>query len=252
MSNGYELSIKEYKILLKIKKELLLNKQMFYIKCKNLDKEAIYNMVLEKLYELKEPYLINNIQVSEVKYKFTSIYKVIINYKYTIKEEEIINCYIKNINFSYDNNYILLKKIYNYISKNFKCDKKQHNFVNFLTNKNGDFRCFSLLFHLICNKYCIENITLEGFINNNFKYIYNWNFVKLDDKWYNIDIYRGTLENCYNYFLKPDFSFGNYIRLNKYVTNDFYNKHESAQVKYKKYGNIKVIPIKQPYIKYIK
>lgn len=240
------MTIKEQQISLKIVKELMQNKNRFSIKVRNSNVNEIKNILIKKIAEFKNIYFVKDISVIEIPYVFSNEYKIHILYKFNLKQEKIISAYLEDIVAESIEKVDIVKEIYNYIKEDYIYDKKQHDFIKFLIDGKGDYYCFSLLFNLICNKYNINNILLEGYLNYNFKCNYIWNFVEIDNLWYNVDVALDTKNNTNNYFLKPDVYFYKHIRNNKYVTNKFYNTYKSAQINYGEIPICKVLEARQP------
>jgi len=66
-----------------------------------------------------------------------------------------------------------------------------------------------------------------------------WNLVKIDDKWYNIDLtWDDPITNTgeqvlrYNYFLKNQDGFWDHIRLDKFNTSEFLKLYPIAEESY--------------------
>lgn len=239
------MTIKEQQISLKIIKELRQNKDRFTIKVSKTNVKEVKKVLIRKICEVKNIYFVKDISIIEIPYNFFCEYKIHILYKFNLKQEKIISAYLEDIIAESQNKIDIVKEIYNYVKNDYVYNKKQHDFIKFLIDGEGDYYCFSLLFNLICNKYNINNILLEGYLNYNFKRNYIWNFVEIDGLWYNIDVSLDTKNNTNNYFLKPDVFFYKHIRNNKYVTDNFYNTYKSAQLNYGETPVCKVLEVKQ-------
>ena len=82
----------------------------------------------------------------------------------------------------------------------------------------------------LCNKAGVETRFIRGIGGNDTKVNHAWNAVKIDGKWYNIDVTwddKGGFGISYEYFLKSDADFPLHIRSGRY------NNIEISKTSYK-------------------
>lgn len=235
-----------YKLRLDIKTNILKGKFTFVVKYKKNSKKKVKDIVDTILAETKNDLFLKQIEILELKNVLNSDYRVSILFKYNDIDRRYINEYLNDLVLESNTDYEKIKEIYDFMLENFKYNKYQKDFVCLLKTEEGNFESLSLLFSIICNKFNINNIFIEGFIGKIFNKQYKWNFVEIDSEWYNIDVALDIKNNTKRYFLLPDFSFENHLRDDPYITKEFYEKYPSAVARYgTKDPNMKYLKIKQ-------
>ncbi len=171
----------------------------------------------------------NNFLIKILKTKFNKsintffIYPINGNYNTYIKHEFLFNNLIKNNfnNYGYLNsNYIIKNSIIFLFNKNFKYNLSLNYSNNFLYKVKSQLLYIEYL-NSINKKFNLNSLNNNFYINSLFL-INNFSFNKLDNNifpnfGYYINLYiKYTLLNLYNNYFKINFSFSNYIPLNKY------------------------------------
>ena len=239
-----------YKLRIDIKTNILKGKFVFVVNYKKNSKKDVENTVRTILNETKNNLFLKQIEIIELKNILSSDYRISILFKYNDSDRRYINEYLNDLVLESDNDYEKIKEIYEFMLENFKYNKRQKDFISLLKTEEGNFESLSLLFSIICNKFNINNIFIEGFVGKIFNKQYKWNFVEIDNEWYNIDVALDIKNKTNKYFLLPDFSFENHLRDDPYITKEFYEKYPSAVAKYgTKDPNMKYLKIKQASVK---
>lgn len=132
-----------------------------------------------------------------------------------------------------------IKYAYDYIIANVKYDNKfvGHSAYSALIEKTAVCEgCASLLYRMLSmfGVPC-RIVTGRGLSEN-----HAWNLIKLNEKWYNVDVtwdlYRCATErslSLYGYFLKADSSFMNHTRDIAFNTREFRMQHPMSLIDYK-------------------
>lgn len=176
-------------------------------------------------------YICGNLAGYKCRYfKYEQYSKFVFEFSYheTIAETQIVNSQVKSIiskmNLNGKSTYDKVKIIHDYIIKNVSYDTTCQNYS-----------AYSALIHKtsVCNGYALLAYKMLTYANIPCKYVtgytstngvkqeHAWNLVKVDDKWYNMDItWDDTDKNneiLYDYFLKGSTNFEyNHIRHTRY------------------------------------
>jgi len=167
-----------------------------------------------------------------------SILKFTVEYATTIKQEKKLSAQIKSIlkKLELDDatDYNKVKTIHDYIINIVNYDETYSKFsaYNALINKTAVCQGYSLLAYRMFNDAGIPCRVIEGLGNGG---DHAWNIVKVDGKWYNIDLTWDdpltpdrTPMLSYDYFLKNDIDFIEHVRDAKYNTSSFLKKYRIA------------------------
>jgi Uncharacterized protein involved in cytokinesis, contains TGc (transglutaminase/protease-like) domain len=126
--------------------------------------------------------------------------------------------------------YETVLNVHNYLIKNFEYDYRTEmvNHTDIDGFRDGEMVCsgYSLAAYYLLNSAGVKTRTVMGSAGDDTsgEITHMWNVVKLEDKWYNLDITwddRGGDSISYEYFLKSDEDFKDHTRSPKYNSSNF-------------------------------
>jgi len=164
-------------------------------------------------------------------------------YRTTVKQEKTLNTKIgsvlKALDFEAATDYKKVKAIHDYIIKRTSYDQtlKKHTAYNALINKSSVCEGYALAAYRMFTDAGIECRIITGTAGGG---SHAWNIVKVNDKWYNIDLTwddpimsSGEQALRYDYFLKNAKEFSDHTRASEYNTKAFHKAYPIAQDSYK-------------------
>ena len=168
-------------------------------------------------------------------YHFEITYKL--TYKITKNEsnkfEKKLAKTVKNMKLNGKSNKAKIKKIYNWITKNVKYDKKSKGIKKFtayaaLMNKKAVCQGYAVLFYRMCEEAGVDSKVITG---KSYGENHAWNIAKVGKKYYNLDSTwdAGKKAKNYKYFLKGNKNFKNHKRNSQYSSSTFYNAFPMAK-----------------------
>jgi len=171
----------------------------------------------------------------EGKYHFSFKYKV--NYRITKAEaaafETKLTKVVYGMKLQNKGNKAKIKKIYKWITKNVKYDKKSKGTKKYtayaaLINKKAVCQGYSVLFYRMCKKAGVNAKVITGTGNGE---NHAWNIAKVGKKYYNLDATwdAGRAAKNYKYFLRGNKAFKHHVRNSEFVSNAFYNAYPMAK-----------------------
>lgn len=132
------------------------------------------------------------------------------------------------------NDYETVKNIHDYLINNFNYDYRETstNYTDIEGFRDGVMVCngYAMATFYLCNKAGVETRFITGIGGNDTEENHAWNAVKIDGKWYNMDVTwddEGGYGISYKYFLKSDADFPLHIRSGRY------NNIEISKTSYK-------------------
>lgn len=178
------------------------------------------SVVAKALEQLKadDPYTHLNLNKWQLSYKGTSK-QVTLTFKFTYltdaKKEAYVDNQVKKLAASITKgaktDYDKVKAIHDYIVLNAKYDSKtkgsQYTAYTLLTEKKGVCQAYTALAYRLFEEAGVQSKVAVGKAN---KVLHSWNLVKIDGKWYHVDItFNDPVNNKanlinYNYFLNTD------------------------------------------------
>lgn len=165
-----------------------------------------------------------------------------VQYETTLSEERIVDskvaAILKKLNLANNSDYEKVKKIHDYIINNASYDTSYQNSTSYdlLINKSSVCEGYTLTAYRMFVDAGLESkiITGEGEGEP-----HAWNLVKVQGKWYNIDLTwddpvssSGKPILRYNYFLKNTRDFTGHIRYDEFNTVDFTSRYPIAANSY--------------------
>ena len=167
--------------------------------------ELILNSAAKDDY-LKKSLIGLEVLTSRSKLKITAKYRTTKDQEKYISDEidMIINSLINNNSSDYEK----VKAINDYLVKRFEYDTnlQSNNAYLALTTNNTTCQGYSMVAYKMFEKAGIETRMSFGTLDNT---PHGWNQVKVNGKWYNIDITNNDSTNSYKFFLKSDTTFMN-------------------------------------------
>ena len=143
------------------------------------------------------------------------------------------------------NDYETVLNVHDYLIENFDYDYRvtSKNYTDIDGFKDGLMVCdgYAMATYYLCNKAGVETRLILGIANNDTVENHAWNVVKINGKWYNMDVTwddKGGNDKSYDYFLKSDADFPGHIRSNNYNSSNFgieISKTSYTTTSYKKY-----------------
>lgn len=172
----------------------------------------------------------------------TATLKLTVAYKATLAQEQKVDAKIKSVlkslKLENKSDYKKVKAIHDYIINRVSYDQTfmKYSAYNALINKSSVCEGYAAAAYRMFLDSGIESRIIIGFADGG---AHAWNIVKVNGKWYNIDLTwddpimsNGKQALRYDYFLKNDADFGNHIRDIKYRTQEFYKKYPIAAKSY--------------------
>jgi transglutaminase/protease-like cytokinesis protein 3 len=167
-----------------------------------------------------------------------------VEYETTLKQEQKldtnINSVLKKLNLSGKTDYEKVKAMHDYIIKRVTYDENltKHSAYNALIDKSAVCEGYSAAAYLMFNKAGIDCRIVNGSAGGG---PHSWNIVKVDGKWYNIDLTwddpitsTGEQIISYDYFLKNAKEFYDHYRDQEYRTTTFLKTYPIVAESYKK------------------
>jgi transglutaminase/protease-like cytokinesis protein 3 len=164
-------------------------------------------------------------------------------YRSTLKQEKTLDTKIDSVLKALDlddaTDYEKVKAIHDYIIKRVSYDQtyKKHTAYNALINKSSVCEGYALAAYRMFTDAGIESRIITGTANGG---SHAWNIVKVDGKWYNIDLtwddpIMNTGEQVlrYDYFLKNTKEFEDHTRASEFNTKSFRKAYPIAENSYK-------------------
>jgi len=164
-------------------------------------------------------------------------------YRTTVKQEKTLDTKIGSVLKALDledaTDYKKVKAIHNYIIKRTSYDQtlKKHTAYNALISKSSVCEGYALAAYRMFTDARIECRIITGIAGGG---SHAWNIVKVNGKWYNIDLTwddpitsNGEQVLRYDYFLKNKKEFSDHTRASEYNTKAFHKEYPIAQDSYK-------------------
>jgi len=165
-----------------------------------------------------------------------------VQYETTLSQERTVDSKIasilKSLNLTGASDYIKVKKIHDYVINHAKYDTTNQlsSAYDLLVKKTAVCEGYTLTAYRLFVDAGLESKIISGKAN---EVAHAWNLVKIDDKWYNIDLtWDDPITNTgeqvlrYNYFLKNQDGFWDHIRLDKFNTSEFLKLYPIAEESY--------------------
>lgn len=166
----------------------------------------------------------------------------IADYETTLSQERAVDSklmeIIKELKLDNASDYEKVKKIHDYIINlaSYDTSGKKSSAYNLLFDKSAVCEGYALVAYRLFMEAGLPSRIISGRGNGE---PHAWNIVKVDGKWYNIDVTwddpvnsKGKQILRYDYFLKSDKDFTNHIRDAKYETAEFLKKYPIAEESY--------------------
>ena len=156
--------------------------------------------------------------------------KVLIELPYTKEEMDAHFAHLDRLaeELKGKNDYQTVKNVHDYLIENFEYDQRMEmgNHTDIDGFRDGIMVCsgYALSAYYILNSVGVKTRTVIGCSDNSGKLNHMWNIVKLDGKWYNLDITwddMGGDKKSYQYFLKNDAEFPNHTKAKEYNESEF-------------------------------
>ena len=153
--------------------------------------------------------------------------------------DAMISGIIKELKLEGATDYDKVKLIHDYIINNTSYDTKfvKSSAYDLLVEKEAVCEGYALVAYRLFLAAGLESRIISGEGNGE---PHAWNIVKVDGKWYNIDLtWDDPITNTgrqvirYDYFLKSDKEFPNHIRRTEFQTKDFLQAYPMATESYK-------------------
>lgn len=166
------------------------------------------------------------------------------DYKTSLQQEKAVDTKVKSIVKSLKlegkSDYAKVKAIHDYIINNTSYDEslEKHSAYNALIDKSAVCEGYTLAAYRLFTEAGISNRVITGYAGGD---SHAWNIVKVNGKWYNIDLTwddpvtnTGKPMLTYDYFLKNSKDFSDHSRDSIYKTQAFVKKYPIASESYKK------------------
>lgn len=188
---------------------------------------------------------IRSFKISTTTYSFRQRIKLNFDVKYlTSLEEEtaltdLIEEALLSLKLSESNDYRKTKKIHDYIVKKITYDEAQTKYsaYNAMIDESGVCEAYALLAYRMFKDSGLDSKIITGYAGGE---SHAWNIVKINDKWYNIDL---TWDDPvtpdkqqytrYDYFLKNDKEFSDHARDARYLTTEFLETYPISDKSYR-------------------
>ncbi len=164
-------------------------------------------------------------------------------YRTTLTQEKQLDTKIKSIlkalKLEDKTDYQKVKAIHDYIIKNASYDQTlaKHSAYNALIDKSAVCDGYSLAAYRLFTEAGLSSRIITGTANGG---AHSWNIVKVNGKWYNIDLtWDDPITNTgkpvlrYDYFLKNSKDFSDHVRDSQYKASAFVKKYPIAKDSYK-------------------
>lgn len=172
-----------------------------------------------------------------------AILTIDVTYETTLEQEMVVDAMIsgiiKELKLEGATDYDKVKLIHDYIINNTSYDTKfvKSSAYDLLVEKEAVCEGYALVAYRLFLAAGLESRIISGEGNGE---PHAWNIVKVDGKWYNIDLtWDDPITNTgrqvirYDYFLKSDKEFPNHIRRTEFQTKDFLQAYPMATESYK-------------------
>jgi transglutaminase/protease-like cytokinesis protein 3 len=159
-------------------------------------------------------------------------------YRTTAKQEKLLDDEIRKVlnslNLKNKTDYQKVKAIHDYIIKNVSYDQslKKYSAYNALINKSAVCEGYAAAAYRMFLDSGIDSRIISGTTAGG---AHIWNIVKVNGKWYNIDLTwddpitsNGKPSLRYDYFLKSDKAFRDHVRDSEYTTKEFLSAYPIA------------------------
>ncbi|HHT98079.1 MAG TPA: hypothetical protein GXZ90_09335 [Clostridiales bacterium] len=188
---------------------------------------------------------IRSFKISTTTYSFRQKIKLNFDIKYltTLSEETELNNHIEeallSLKLSTSNDYKKTRKIHDYIVNKISFDESQTKYsaYNGMIENSGVCEAYALLAYRMFTDSGLETKIITGYAGGE---LHAWNIVKINDKWYNIDL---TWDDPvtpdkqqytrYDYFLKNENDFDDHTRDARYLTKDFLETYPISEKSYR-------------------
>ncbi len=174
----------------------------------------------------------------------TASLTVTVEYATTLNQEKAVDqkiaSILKSLNLKGKSDYQKVKVIHDYLINHASYDKtlKNHTAYNALINKSVVCEGYSLAAYRLFTDAGIPNRIITGTADGG---PHSWNIVKVNGKWYNIDLtWDDPITNSgksvlrYDYFLKSNKDFKDHVRDAEFKTATFNKNYPMATKSYKK------------------
>lgn len=164
------------------------------------------------------------------------------SYRSTLKQEkavdEKIESVLKSLDLEEASDYKKVKAIHDYIIERVSYDQtyKKYSAYHALINKSALCEGYALAAYRMFTDAGIDSRIITGMVEDGG---HAWNIVKVNGKWYNIDLTwddpiteSGKQILRYDYFLKNDKEFEDHTRDEKYTTKAFHKEYPIAEESY--------------------
>ncbi len=194
----------------------------------------------------------------EVKYEYTNkignrydyVVKITPNYYTTTEQEKVVDEGVEKIlaelNVKAEDNsmsdFDKIKKIYDYVYNTVNYDsvhqrKDNHHMKTTayfaVKYKTAVCQGYSVLMYRLLKEAGVDARVITGtVIENGEEQLHAWNIVKIDEKYYHLDVTWDKALETDAYFLKCDESFADHVRSEKYCTEEFYQNYPMADKDY--------------------
>jgi len=168
---------------------------------------------------------------------------ITVQYATTVEQEKAVDkkvaSILKSLNLKGKSDYQKVKAIHNYIINQVSYDKslKKHTAYNALINKSVVCEGYSLAAYRLFLDAGLSSRVITGKADGG---AHSWNIVKVNGKWYNIDLTwddpitsNGKSVLRYDYFLKNNKAFQDHIRDAEFKTDAFNKAYPMASSSYK-------------------
>jgi transglutaminase/protease-like cytokinesis protein 3 len=168
----------------------------------------------------------------------TTTLTISVVYKSTADQEKKVDAKLKSVldglKLTNDTDYQKVKAIHNYIIKRVSYDQTYSKYTAYdaLIKKTAVCEGYTAAAYRMFTDAGIQCRIITGIADGG---AHSWNIVKVDGKWYNIDLtWDDPITNTgeqiliYNYFLKNQKAFGDHIRDNKFNTEQFLKAYPIA------------------------
>jgi len=169
--------------------------------------------------------------------KFSAAYRTTLDQEKQVDSK--IESILKSLKLDNKTDYQKVKAIHDYIIKKTSYDQTltKHSAYNALINKSAVCDGYSLAAYRLFTEAGLSTRIVTGTANGG---AHSWNIVKVNGKWYNIDLTwddpitnTGEQVLTYDYFLKNAKDFSDHTRDSQYKTSAFVKKYPIANDSYK-------------------
>lgn len=168
-----------------------------------------------------------------------------VTYRTTLKQEKAVDDKIKSLLKSWKledaSDYEKVKKVHDYIIKRVAYDQtyQKYSAYDALINKSSVCEGYATAAYRLFTELGLESRIVTGWAGVKVPVAHAWNIVKVDGKWYNIDLtWDDPITNTgeqiliYDYFLKNEEDFKYHYRDDPYTTKEFLKAYPIAEESY--------------------